>query len=265
MLKINTHQISLEQIQEFERNGVVCLKRVLDNIWIERMRIAIERNLFNSVGVRGSEKLQNHVAHDYGLWLRDADFRTLVFESSLASVAAQILKSQKINFLSDGFFVKKLTANSRVGWHNDKPYWPVQGWQCCKIWLTLDQATKENGRLEYIKGSHLWNKELPENSDNSWFTELQSQEILAWDMEPGDCLIHHFLTIHHSVTNTSSTIRRAIVTNWAGDDVVYYPRSKTWPYIPIEEIDIPEFYSIKNLKIGESIDCKIFPRIRLNS
>ncbi|WP_066376674.1 MULTISPECIES: phytanoyl-CoA dioxygenase family protein [unclassified Anabaena] len=265
MPQMINHQISLQQIQDFERDGVICLKGVLDDIWIEKLRTAVNRNTLNSVGVRGSKRLNSNVVHDYGLWLKDADFHALIFKSPLANIAVQILKSQKLNFLSDGFFVKKPTADSRVEWHNDQPYWPVQGGKCCKIWLTLDAVTQENGRLEYVKGSHLWNQELTENSDNSWFSPPHAQELLSWNMEPGDCLVHHFLTIHHSVTNTSSTLRRAIVTNWAGDDVVYYSRPKAWPYIPIEEIDIPEFKSLKNLKVGEPIDCDIFPIIPLNS
>ncbi|MBR8837272.1 MAG: phytanoyl-CoA dioxygenase family protein [Stigonema ocellatum SAG 48.90 = DSM 106950] len=264
MPKLKTEKISSPQVEAFEKDGVICVKNVLDDNWIEKMRTAVERNLLNSVGVRGSKKVQLHVVHDYSLWHRDEDFRALVFESPLAKIAAQLLKSEKLNFLGDGFFVKKPTAESSVRWHNDQPYWPVQGWKCCKIWLTLDHVTKENGRLEYIKASHLWNKELDDNSDTSWFCEPEGDKLLSWDMEPGDCLVHHFLTIHHSVTNTSSSIRRAIVTNWAGDDVTYNYRPKAWPYVPIEEIDIPEFDSMKTLKTGEPLDSNIFPKIQLD-
>lgn len=82
-------------------------------------------------------------------------------------------------------------------------------------------------------------------------------------MEPGDALVHHFQTIHHSIGNTSSMPRRAIVTNWTGDGVVYHDRPHTWPFQPIEEIGIPEFDSIKTLQSGEPIDCEIFPKIDL--
>ncbi|MBO3463236.1 phytanoyl-CoA dioxygenase family protein [Aetokthonos hydrillicola Thurmond2011] len=264
MAKVGTGTISSQQVKDFERDGVIHIKKAVDNNWIERMRTALERNLSNSVGIRGSQKKGVHVTHDYGLWLKDADFRALVFESPLPTLAAQVLKSEKLNFLSDGFFVKKPTAQSSVVWHNDQPYWPVQGWKCCKIWLALDPVTKENGRLEYIKGSHLWKKELDDRLENPWFLESEPREVIYWDMEPGDCLIHHFLTIHHSVSNTSFSVRRAIVTNWSGDDVTYKYRPNTWPYIPVEEINIPGFNSMKTLKNGEQLDCDVFPKIELN-
>jgi ectoine hydroxylase-related dioxygenase (phytanoyl-CoA dioxygenase family) len=263
MLKVNSRQISLQEIKDFKRDGVICLKSAVNDNWVERMQTAVDRNLLHSKGVRGSKRKTGDVVHDYGLWLKDSDFRDLVFESPLAMFTAQIMESEKLNFLCDGFFVKKPNADSYVGWHNDQPYWPVKGWKCCKIWLALDRVTQKNARLEYIKGSHLWDRELRENSDAPWFLEPSSYEILSWDMEPGDALVHHFLTIHHSISNTSTKPRRAIVTNWTGDDVVYYNRPHTWPFQPIEEIGIPEFDSIKTLQNGEPIDCEIFPKIDL--
>lgn len=266
MLKLNTHKISPEQVEAFARDGVICVKNVLDDNWVERMRTAVDKNVLTAgpLEKKGVLRPEGRVEHTSSLWLVDTDFRALAFESPLAALAAQVLKSEKLNFLTDGFFVKQPKATSRVGWHNDLPYWPIQGWQCCKIWLALDKVNQENGRLEYIKSSHLWSKEFCEGSNPSWFMEPEPHEILSWDMEPGDCLVHHFLTIHHSVTNVSSKSRRAVVTNWTGDDVTYYNRPNAWPFINLDRIDLPEFNSFKTKKDGEPIDCDIFPRIELH-
>ncbi|MDZ7962613.1 MAG: phytanoyl-CoA dioxygenase family protein [Aulosira sp. DedQUE10] len=266
MLKIDTSKISLQQIEAFERDGVICLRNVLDESWVERMRTAVDKNvsIAGPLEVKGISRPEASVEHTSSLWLVDPDFRALVFESPLSTIAAQLLQSEKLNFLADGFFIKKPKATSRVGWHNDLPYWPIQGWQCCKIWLALDNVNEENGRLEYIKGSHQWGKELREDSNPSWFVEPEPHELLSWDMEPGDCLVHHLLTIHHSVTNISSRQRRAVVTNWTGDDVTYYPRPKAWPFRSLEEIDLPEFNSLKTKKTGEPIDCDMFPQVQLH-
>ncbi|PHJ57427.1 hypothetical protein VF14_24890 [Nostoc linckia z18] len=266
MLKVDTPKISPQQVEAFERDGVICVKNALDDIWIERMRKAVDKNISIPGPLEGKNtpKKEASAEHTSSLWLVDADFRALAFESPLPKLAVGVLKSEKLNFLADGFFVKRPEANGRIGWHNDLPYWPVQGWQCCKIWLALDTVKQENGRLEYIKGSHQWGRELRERSNPSWFVEPEPHEILSWDMEAGDCLIHHFLTIHHSVTNKSSTQRRAIVTNWTGDDVTYYQRPKAWPFKPLEEIDLPQFNSLKTKKFGEPIDCDIFPRVEVH-
>lgn len=263
MLKTNTHKISTQDIETFQRDGVICIKNALDDFWIKRMQTAVERNLLHgSRGINGSKKIERHIVmHDSGIWLKDPDFRALVFESPLPTLAAQLLKSEKLNLLGDGFFAKKPEINSNIGWHNDQSYWPVQGWKCCKFWLPLDHVTKENGRLEYVKASHLWSQELREHSDASLSFKPEPHEIISWDMEPGDCLVHHFLTIHYSGSNTSSRVRRAVVINWAGDDVTFKNRPNAWPYQPIEEIDSPEIKSITTLKPGQPIDSAIFPKV----
>lgn len=267
MPKLNTPKLSSEQLEAFELDGVICIKNALDYTWVERMRTAVDKNLCSdkSLNTKGISRLQGRIEHSSMLWLFDIDFHALAFESPMASLAAQVLKSEKINFFTDGFYVKQPKTSDRIGWHNDLPYWPIQGWQCCKIWLALDQVKEENGHLKYIKASHRWGKELRDGENSSWFVEPESEEILSWNMEPGDCLIHHFLTIHSSSPNISSNQRRAVVTNWTGDDITYYYRPNTWPYQPLDEIDLPEFDSFKVKKNGDPIDCDIFPRINLHS
>jgi ectoine hydroxylase-related dioxygenase (phytanoyl-CoA dioxygenase family) len=52
-------------------------------------------------------------------------------------------------------------------------------------------------------------------------------EMLSWDMQPGDCLVHSGFTIHGAAGNsTPNTRRRALATRWVGDDVVYRVREK---------------------------------------
>jgi ectoine hydroxylase-related dioxygenase (phytanoyl-CoA dioxygenase family) len=53
-------------------------------------------------------------------------------------------------------------------------------------------------------------------------SNLSKYRLLNWDMEPGDCLVHHGLTVHGAGGNTSLDIRRrALATRWAGDDATY--------------------------------------------
>ncbi|MHC5828779.1 MAG: phytanoyl-CoA dioxygenase family protein, partial [Nostoc sp.] len=120
MLKVDTSKISLQQVEAFDRDGVICVKNVLDDIWVKRMQTAVDKNILipGPLEIKGIPRSEGHVEHASSLWLTDPDFRALAFESPLAAIAAQVLKSKKLNFLGDGFFVKKPKANSRVGWHN---------------------------------------------------------------------------------------------------------------------------------------------------
>jgi hypothetical protein len=55
-------------------------------------------------------------------------------------------------------------------------------------------------------------------------------ELLDWEMEPGDILMFHPLTLHGSYGNHHRTRRRrALALRWIGDDVVWAPSPKRMP------------------------------------
>ena len=59
-------------------------------------------------------------------------------------------------------------------------------------------------------------------------------KILNWDVEPGDAVAFHYLTLHGAPGNASGdTRRRAFSSRWVGDDATFAVRSgKTSPPFP---------------------------------
>lgn len=242
-----TRDITPDEIERYERDGAICLRGLFDAAWIERMRGAIDRLLDSERARRGDLTAPGGTGRFNNgslMWRFDPDFRAFVFESPAAEIARQIMRSRTSRFLYDHMFVKEPRTKERTPWHHDQPYWPVRGEQICSVWLSLDTVTKETSGLEYIKGSHRWpSRYRPEvwgNGAERWrmlglLDSLEEAipdidaardkyEFLSWDVEPGDCLVHHSLAIHGSSGNASSTQRRrAHATRWLGDDAVYAP------------------------------------------
>ena len=62
-------------------------------------------------------------------------------------------------------------------------------------------------------------------------------EILAWKLEPGDCVYFHMLTLH--AAGGATRRRRALSIRFLGDDATHAPRRwKTSPDFP-ELADLP--------------------------
>ncbi len=160
--------------------------------------------------------------------------------------------------------IKEPGTPTRTPWHQDLPYWPIDGWKVCSLWLALDPVTAESGAVEYIKGSHRWGRRykpatfsgqhdyqepLPPVPDiEAMRDEL---EIVQFELQPGDCTIHHGLLVHGSPGNLQPhRRRRASVTRWAGEDVVYRPRDglQDMPADPGIAPDGP-------------IDCDLWPKV----
>ena len=74
------------------------------------------------------------------------------------TVAASQLLGGAVRFWHDQLFCKPARHGGVVAWHQDYSYWtrtvPLAHLSC---WIGLDDATRENGCLHYIPGSHRWN------------------------------------------------------------------------------------------------------------
>lgn len=108
----------------------------------------------------------------------------------------------------------------------------------------MDPVTRESSGLMYVRGSHRWNQRFKAISPDYVAAIIDEEmddvpdinadpgryELLDWEMEPGDILMFHPLTLHGSYGNSHRTRRRrALALRWTGDDVVWAPSSKRMP------------------------------------
>ena len=82
--------------------------------------------------------------------------------------------------------------------------------------------------------------------------ERSVHSFACFEMAPGDCTIHHGLTVHGAPGNRSTSLRRrAYITRWAGDDVSYNPRP-----------NLQRMLRDSGIESGRSLDCELFPVVR---
>jgi ectoine hydroxylase-related dioxygenase (phytanoyl-CoA dioxygenase family) len=261
-------EINAEDIRHFEEDGIVCLRGAFPKEWVDTLRQAAEESmqdpgeLHAELAEQRNEK--GRFFHDTFIWQRNATCRRFVFESEAASIASRLIKSRKINVVFDQRLIKEPGTETATPWHNDMPYWPIAGRQICSIWLALDPVRAESGAVQYVKGSHLWaEKYKPASfSGGDQYTEdlppvpdidgeRDRYDIVAYDLEPGDCTVHHGYLVHGSPGNSSSTLRRrAYVSRWAGDDAVFHPRE-----------GIQEMPPLPNIAPGAPLDSDLWPRV----
>jgi ectoine hydroxylase-related dioxygenase (phytanoyl-CoA dioxygenase family) len=134
-----------------------------------------------------------------------------------------------VRFWHDQLFYKPAKQGGVVAWHQDYSYWtrtkPVAHLTC---WCALDDATVENGCLQYVPGSQKWgllNK--PALAGDllgimDYLTEEQKQHFkpVHAEVKAGEAIFHHSLTLHGSGENKSARPRRAFVINAFADGVV---------------------------------------------
>ena len=259
--------LTQNDIDTYHRDGAVCLRGIFSS-WVNRMQEATQRVMDKpkSVVQTYSKPGEAKFFFTMNMWSYDADFRAFLFESPAAELAGHLMKSQNTYFFKDQLFVKEPGSSMPTPWHHDLPYWSVDGFQVCSIWLALDHVDASNGMVEYVRGSHLLpalyqpedfsgeggqrNPALGKVPDIN--SRRQDYDIVSFEMHPGDCTVFHARTLHGAPGNVSTRRRRGLSTRWLGDDVRYTP-SRPGSSKPMRD---------PGLKDGESVSngSDVFPR-----
>jgi len=230
-------------IREYNEKGASIIRQCVSQKWLEKLRRAIEKDISNPGPFVHSYKAENGTGAFHGnlrTWENDTSFKSFCFESALPELASKLMESKYINLFYDQLFVKEPGTLNRTRWHNDQPYWPIRGWKVMSFWIALDPVDNSTGALEFISGSHRWNRWFqPEafgdtedihtyeiNPNYESIPDIESArgdyDIISWELEPGDVYIFHGLTVHGSGGNRSTNFRRrGYAVRYTGDEVVY--------------------------------------------
>jgi len=223
-----------EEITAYERDGVACLRGLYSPEWISTLTEVLDGFYASETPQMPGVSATFKEAHWY--WLENDVVRDFVLYGPSARVAQQAMRSAKVNFFYDQIFIKGAKTADPTPWHHDMTFWPLVGNQICTLWASVDAVSAETSALEFIAGSHKWNKRwkpvaiggtvVSEEAQLEALPDIEADrgkyDILSWHLEPGDVLLFHALTVHGARGNNSATkMRRAISTRWCGDDVRY--------------------------------------------
>jgi len=254
---------------EFWRDGAVCVRSYISHQWVEDLRAAVEEEIQSpGPGGRYADADRGTFFASIRPWRWRTTFEEFVRWSEAGRLACRLFGSSEAQLFSDQLFVKKPGAIERTPWHQDMPYWPLRGDEVCSVWVALDTVTLESGGLEYIRGSHssgAWYRperftekaEMAGNGETyDVMPEFDADELaefrLSWDLEPGDCVVHHGRTVHGGGGNTvADRWRRGYSTRWMGSGVVYDDAPG--------RIHPPECHGLQD---GQRFPEELFPKVR---
>jgi ectoine hydroxylase-related dioxygenase (phytanoyl-CoA dioxygenase family) len=245
---IGSHLIDQTTREAFARDGAVCIRGVFRD-WVELIAAGIEHNMrepgtYASESVRAGEP--GSFFDDYCNWQRIPEFERIVRQSPAAQCAAELMQSNCAQFFHDHVLVKEPGTQKPTPWHQDIPYYFVDGAQTVSFWIPIDPVREATLRL--IAGSHLWPRwvkpvrwinddDFYQGADEYLPVPDPDQDtslcVLEWAMQPGDAVVFDFRTVHGARGNLSPARRRVLSLRWVGDDARYAERpGKTSPPYP---------------------------------
>ena len=133
----------------------------------------------------------------------------------------RILLGEEAAFFHGKVIFKEAGTGGAWQWHQDYGYWYNQGYaypRMISAFIALDEATRENGCLQVLKGSHLLGRldhgkvgdQTGTETDRIAALEPMFERVYC-EMTPGSVLFFHCNLLHTSEQNTSDKDRRAFI------------------------------------------------------
>ncbi len=150
------------------------------------------------------------------------------------------------------FHSKLMQKEPRVGgaweWHQDYGYWYKNEFllpdQMMSVMVAITQATKENGCLQVIKGSHKMGRiehgfagEQVGASQHYVDLALQTMDLVYVELNPGDALFFHSNLLHRSAANLSDNSRWSLISCYNRSGNIPYNEPSKSSTVPLQVVD----------------------------
>jgi len=244
---MNHGRLTSDQIAAYLRDGFTTVRALFDREEIDMLNRTAKQDRAldqHSVGKddgtgRGARlAIWNHPGDGiYGMFARS---RTMV------DSVEQVLADEAYHYHS-----KMIMKDARVGgawaWHQDYGYWYQNGVltpDLCSVSIAVDPATRENGCLEVLKGSHLMGRIDHVLAGDQAGADLervehakQRFERVYCTMDPGDALFFHANLLHASAPNNSEHPRWSMICCYNAKSNNPYKESRHPRYTPLVKIE----------------------------
>jgi len=263
-----TAVVSAAEIEAFQRDGAVCLRQVLSVAQIELLKAGIDWNLAHPsprAKVASQPDDPGWFIEDFCNWQENRLYREFLASAPMGPIGALLTGSSEVRLYHDHMLTKEPGTRQRTPWHQDQPYYNIEGQQNVSCWIPVDPVSR-SATLEFLAGSHRGPWLMPRtfrDAQARWFPEgtladlpdIEAQRerfpIIGWELEPGDMVCFQMLTLHAAGGADPGRRRRVYSVRLLGDDIRHAPR--TW-------ITSPDFPGLSNeLAPGAPMQHRLFP------
>jgi hypothetical protein len=239
--------LTAAEVQQFQDDGYLIKRAYYDS---QEMDLLLQT-------ARGDHEMLNHGfgvndaagrSSRLSLWNHPGDdiYGMIGRGRRMVDAMEQLLGDEVYHYHS-----KMMLKEPRVGgaweWHQDYGYWYQNG---CLLpdmasgLIAVDRATRENGCLQLLKGSHKIGRVEhgrfgqqtgadPERVE----VAKQRYEMIYFEAEPGDVLFFHANTLHASAPNTSDKSRWSLICCYNTKTNNPYKDSHHPRYTPLSKVD----------------------------
>jgi phytanoyl-CoA hydroxylase len=231
---MSTHAPTPEQLKQYEKDGYFIVRNL-----VSRDAIAdIQRTIIDFVDNPGEltqvldpelvvrqgkgEQLQRRARYRKLQQLgrhREVIWNNYYAHSDVLAILRHFL-GENILIKYDSVFLKPAKTGGATPWHQDIGLWRDDHVEAANAWIAVDAATKANGCMQFVPGSHtdgltehlLYEDSLHAELPRDLTTDLHTVDI---ELQPGDVVFWHSYMWHYSPPNRSEQSRIGMGAVWS--------------------------------------------------
>ena len=134
-------------IDAFARDGAVCLRGLLSPDEVALLRQGIDANIAAPsprAKVASRPDDPGFFIEDFCNWQGNDAYRRVIFDSPLAAAAGRLMQSQRVRLYHDHMLTKEPGTRQRTPWHQDQPYYNIDGRQNISFWIPVDPVRRHS-------------------------------------------------------------------------------------------------------------------------
>ena len=138
-------RLSDQDVADFQRDGAVCIRQLLTPGEVAMLKEGIDANLAAPsprAKVASRPDDPGRFFEDFCNWQSIPQFERLVRETPLAPAAQRLMQSPTVRLYHDHVLVKEPGTRQRTPWHQDQPYYNIDGRQNISMWIPVDPVPR---------------------------------------------------------------------------------------------------------------------------
>lgn len=200
----------------------------------DKIRFFFEENAFTAEGeLKQEKKLSiNKIAH--ALHDEDPEFSKFSRKTEMEKVARELIGFQNPLLIQSMYIFKQPRIGGEVSPHQDSTFLYTEPLSCVAFWFAFEEATRDNGCLWVIPGSHKHGIKRrfvregdgvtfkpPKGDDPEW---ADATQFVPVEVPAGTLVLMHGSLVHMSYENKSDQSRQAYTLH-----IVEGPPHATYP------------------------------------
>ena len=235
--RVHNPVLTAAQLAQYHEDGFITIRGVLDADLLGRLTATTERLL--AEGSRLAERTRHYdleashtpqaprIRRISSPTELDDVYLEAAFESIIGDIAADLVGGP-VKFYHSKINFKLPRGGAEIGWHQDWPVFPHTNTNLVAISVPLNPSRAGNGCLQTVPGTHKlgprshWHEGKYLLNCNASMTDEELRRAVYSELDPGDVVAHHGLSLHSSSQNSSDDLRTTYIIQYAAADAFAY-------------------------------------------